>query len=644
MGRKKKKKEQGHTRLLSADAALKQFYQEDSLPERLAEDYQIVSCLKYSEEKQVYLLRNKKSQQLFILKCRHGAHADFLKREYDLLCQMQGGQVPNAFDYFYKNRTAYLVREYIKGHTIEELIEKKGVYEKKQAVQAMLTVCEIIRQMHKADPPIVHRDIKPQNIMKREDGTYCLIDLDTAREYKMDGVYDTIYVGTRITAAPEQFGYSQTSVRSDIYGLGVLFLYMLTGGYTTRCREWQELPKEYRRVIDRCLAFDPKNRYASVSSLMSELTCLLHTSRRRRTLAAQLAGVLLCAGIVIGTGLYMYSRYQYEHENYQFANAQIEEAVRRSLELEDGVPVHESDLEQVTTLILCGDQVFTSWEAHQEYHDTYWSEFGNSPRQTVTQDLSDLKKLPNLKTLVLDNQGLYDLSVLRGHDALSRLSIQKNQLETLEGIEACPHLRTLTVIDNPITEAEALDPLEELQVLRISTTHIHSLDVLRGKPITYLDTTDNPPIDYDFLDDLESLERLMIGKADSETITKIDHRSNLRMVGLFESDLEDLHAIKDLTKLDNLDITASEKCRDITGIRNYPYLNYLCISYTSVEDISEIRNLSELEIIDITNAPVQDLSPLEDCENLRMIFLDSGKEAAVRGLNLREDIEIIVNE
>jgi len=298
----------------------------------------------------------------------------------------------------------------------------------------------------------------------------------------------------------------------------------------------------------------------------------------------------------------------------------------------------------VTTLILCGDQVFTSWEAHQEYHDTYWSEFGNTPRQTVTQDLSDLKKLSNLKTLVLDNQGLYDLSVLRGHDALSRLSIQKNQLETLEGIEACPHLRTLTVIDNPITEAEALDPLEELQVLRISTTHIHSLDVLRGKPITYLDTTDNPPIDYDFLDDLEYLERLMIGKADSETIAKIDHRSNLRMVGLFESDLEDLHAIKDLTKLDNLDITASEKCRDITGIRNYPYLNYLCISYTSVEDISEIRNLSELEIIDITNAPVQDLSPLEDCENLRMIFLDSGKEAAVRGLNLREDIEIIVNE
>lgn len=638
------KKSSKEKHLQSADSVFQGLYQEDDLPGRIEKNYQLVSCLKYSDEACVYRIQSRASGQQYILKCCQGAYSDRVLREYDMLCRLQGYGVPKAMECFTEQNVVYLIREYIKGRTIEERVEKQGVYKKADAIHAMLSICDTVEQMHRSDPPIVHRDIKPQNMIEREDGGYCLIDLDTAREYKMDSNYDTIYVGTRITAAPEQFGYTQTSIRSDIYSLGVLFLYMLTGDYTTRCQEWQELPREYRGVINQCLAFDPKNRYGSVQSLMRELRCLLHTSRRRRTLAVQLAAILLCAGVGIGSGIHLYSGYRYEHENYHFSNAQIEEAVRSSLGIERDVPIHEADLQQVTTLILCGDQVFTSWEAHQEYHDTYWTEFNNMPRQTIAQELSDLDKMANLKTLVLDNQGLNDLDVLKGHDTLSRLSIQKNQLETLEGIEACPHLRTLTVIDNPITEAEALDPLEELQVLRISTTHIHSLDVLRGKPITYLDTTDNPPIDYDFLDDLESLERLMIGKADSEMIAKINQRSNLRMVGLFESDLEDLHELADLTKLDNLDITASEKCRNIAGIRNYPYLNYLCISYTSVEDISEIRELSELEFLDITNAPIQDLSPIQDCDSLRYIFLDSGKEAAVRQLDLREDIEIIVNE
>lgn len=645
MGKHKNQKENNrkNKKMIAANESFSSIYQEDALPVKLNGKYRMVSCLKYSEEKKVYLIQQLESEQLYILKCRQGNQAELLEREYDMLCQLRGYHVPEAFQCFTEQKTTYLIREYVIGKTIEEKVEKQGVYEKTSAIRALLSVCEIVGRMHSLNPPIVHRDIKPQNILERDNGEFCLIDLDTAREYKMDGMYDTIYVGTRITAAPEQFGYSQTSVRSDIYSLGVLFLYMLTGGYTTRCREWQELPREYRSVINKCLAFDPKNRYRSVSSLMGELKCLLRTSRRRCTLAFQLAVIWICIGVAAGIGIHMYTEYRYEHETYHFANEQVEEAVRASLGIEEGVPIQESDLAQVTTLILCGNQVFTSWEEHQEYHDTYWSEFGNSVRQIETRELSDLDHMTNLSSLVLDNQGIYDLSFLNGHE-LNRLSICKNQLSNLDGIEACPHIRTLIVKDNPITDAEALEELDDILTLGISSTHLQSLDSISNKHISSLDASDNPPMDYGFLDTLPNLENLLIGKADKATISKINQRTNLRILGLYESDLESLDEIKNLTNLENLDITASKACRDISGIGHYPYLDYFCISHTNIEDISGIRELSELEYIDLTNAPVSDVTPIKDCPRLRYVFIDSGKEGLIERLGLPENVEIIVNE
>ena len=78
---------------------------------------------------------------------------------------------------------------------------------------------------------MIHRDIKPENIVVTPGGEVVFIDFGTMRSYKKDGSRDTFVVGTRGTAAPEQYGYTQTDQRTDVYAIGQTMLYMVSESY-----------------------------------------------------------------------------------------------------------------------------------------------------------------------------------------------------------------------------------------------------------------------------------------------------------------------------------------------------------------------------------------------------------------------------
>ena len=179
-----------------------------------------------------------------------------------------------------------IVEEYIGGQSMQEYLENGGCLSEAEAQKFLLDFCYGLSHLHKLG--IVHRDIKPSNIIRQSSGGFKLIDFDVARlrNTKVEN-QDTVLLGTRGYAPPEQYDYSQTDRRSDIYSLGVTMEELLGEDY-----------KGYLRpVIRKCRALDPAMRYQSAEEVIRAIKI-----RRgfKKAMPMAVATLLLMALTVIG--------------------------------------------------------------------------------------------------------------------------------------------------------------------------------------------------------------------------------------------------------------------------------------------------------------------------------------------------------
>ena len=145
-----------------------------------------------------------------------------------------------------------LLEEYIEGANLSEIHLPE-----RQILPLMEELCEVLVFLHQHG--IIHRDIKPSNLLLAPDGHIRLIDFDAAREERPGGENDTRLLGTRGYAPPEQYGFSQTDARADIYSVGVTLKHLLGNRAEKR---------PYRHIIRKCTEFAPKRRYATAKALL----------------------------------------------------------------------------------------------------------------------------------------------------------------------------------------------------------------------------------------------------------------------------------------------------------------------------------------------------------------------------------------
>ena len=137
-------------------------------------------------------------------------------------------------------------------------------------------LCDAVSELHELfDPPVIHRDLKPSNVMVSPGGI-TLIDLGIARAYREGAEQDTTHFGTRAYAPPEQFGFGQTDVTSDVYALGMLLFFCLVGrDPTPKDREAgfvaSGVPEGLRGVVRCATELDPTRRFASVRAFKRAL-------------------------------------------------------------------------------------------------------------------------------------------------------------------------------------------------------------------------------------------------------------------------------------------------------------------------------------------------------------------------------------
>lgn len=159
----------------------------------------------------------------------------------------------------------YVIEEYVSGVSIKEYVEEKGVFTPTEVRKIMSQVCDGITCLHKNN--IIHRDIKPANVMLAVDGNVKIIDLGISRIRKKAKTQDTTILGTAGYASPEQFGFSQTDITSDIYSCGALMNFMFTGSLP----DVNKHKGKMSYIIDICLKMEQNSRFKSAQELKTAI-------------------------------------------------------------------------------------------------------------------------------------------------------------------------------------------------------------------------------------------------------------------------------------------------------------------------------------------------------------------------------------
>jgi serine/threonine protein kinase len=152
------------------------------------------------------------------------------EREALLLADLIHPNLPRIHDHFSEYGRSYVVMDFIAGDTLEDYLNKIiRRFSVEPALEIGLQLCSVLDYLHARQPPIIFRDLKPANIMRTADNDVYLIDFGIARHFKPGKAKDTIPLGSRGYAAPEQYGKAQTTPQSDIYSLGATLHQLLTG-------------------------------------------------------------------------------------------------------------------------------------------------------------------------------------------------------------------------------------------------------------------------------------------------------------------------------------------------------------------------------------------------------------------------------
>lgn len=158
-------------------------------------------------------------------------YRELFKSEVDTLRRMKHPSIVRIVGEPYNDTAGnyYLPMEFIEGMTIEQYVGLNGAFSIDKSVNLMLKILEAIQYIH--DQKRIHRDLKPSNIMIRPDGRICIIDFGIAKDARIGGTGKTVgrIIGTDGYMSPEQANGMNIDHRTDIYSIGCVFYYILTG-------------------------------------------------------------------------------------------------------------------------------------------------------------------------------------------------------------------------------------------------------------------------------------------------------------------------------------------------------------------------------------------------------------------------------
>lgn len=197
----------------------------------IGEKYRIVEILGKGGTSVVYLAENMSLGNLWAVKAVSKDSPWFSQemKEVTLLKELNHPMLPRIADFIDDGSACYIVMDYISGINLSEYVRNYGKIPEKKLLQWTRDLIGVLDYLHRKDPPIIYRDMKPANIILDEEGHIKLVDLGTARFNQEGSAEDTVYIGTRGYAAPEQHGLGASDQRTDYFALGMTLIHLATG-------------------------------------------------------------------------------------------------------------------------------------------------------------------------------------------------------------------------------------------------------------------------------------------------------------------------------------------------------------------------------------------------------------------------------
>lgn len=653
------------------------------LPHQMRENWTVLKCLKESKDSWTVLVQENISKITCVLKWGRNLQADLLRQESQMLEKlknMERSKVPEGYQLFEENEGVYFLREYIKGIPLDRYVMKKGGLKESELQETAVKICKTVEIFHCQKEPLVHRDIKPENIVLTPSGDAVLIDFGTMRFYKEMGERDTFVVGSRGTAAPEQYGYTQTDRRTDVHAIGQTMLYMATECYALDQLAECSISSRLKKVIKKACSFEPGARYKDAAELRMALEKC--DNQRSKIFARKIgaAAGLFAAGYLLAIAFYSAALLKLganggntqlentdtpsESTNIDtntetdtetntadsttastspvvFTEPLIEQAVRKELSISEDVPITTAMLDSVTTLRIVGTDLM-------EKEDTFWGighhvdnkadDFG-STRGSIA-DLTDLSRMKNLEVLALCNEKIDDLSPLAGLP-LRELYLSDNRISDFSILSEFTELEILCIRGNLAMDLSSLSSCSRLEQLNIAQMQLDNVDFLADMNVKYLDMSGSQIKSENLMPmaQMPKLEELYLGDVNEPEIQALSQMNHLKNLTLWGADtiLENLEPLKGMENLESLAFMTN--IPSLEGIEDFPVLKWLVIDNSDLIDLSPLVQAKHLRYLTINNTSIEDFSPLFQCKELLEVCCNEEVKEKILQQNPAPDFE-----
>jgi hypothetical protein len=526
--------------------------------------------------------------------------------EYTVLASLDFPAIPKIEERFETEDTVCILREYVDGQTLDKL---DTPLTESRTLDIGIQLCGILTYLHSQSPPIIHRDIKPSNVILDPEGGVHLIDFGISRQFSGSASKDTSLMVTEGYAPPEQYGFKQTDCRADLYSLGVLLCFLLTGE-----RDLEALTgpgdQKLARVIRKCAAFAPESRYPTAEAVKRALLGLPGKRTRQLWTAAAIVPLVIAAAVIA------WPFHEIEtppdnnvvipsedgtikppiYEGVVFTEPLIEQAARLALRLPDDAELTEYDLTLVEEVYINFDKAFDN------IHDFwgYYVEGLNISGTGAMTSLEDLRMMPSLKRVFIHNQRITDIEPLSQLALLSVLDLDRCDITDLSPLAGAQSLQDISIGHASFTDISPLLSLPSLTRLHI--VRCNDFDVRR-------------------LRDFRGLREITIGNPTFE----MNHYKYLPEIPLEHLNLE-------FSSVDSLEWFSMYK----------PSLRHLSLAGTSFLSIEGIEEFKELQTLRITFTHIADLTPLLLLPNLREVYIDSSMQGVADSIRDRAEFEFVV--
>ena len=272
--------------------------------------YRVIRKLGGGGEGQVYLVVHEQTEQVWAAKILHACGPERW-HELNVMKKLHHPSLPRVIDVLElespEGPSLCLIMEYVRGRSLEEIRREKGRLSEQQVIDAGLQMCRALSYLHERREPVLHLDLKPENMICRSDGRIVLVDFGAAERISEEA--GGARRGTDGYAAPEQYDRTRPlDARTDIYGLGASLYYLASGVRYSRAMIKSKVPgcpDRLGQIIRHCLAEDPDDRYPCASKMAADLMRLRRSeqSQKRRTRLWAALVLVIITGALAGHAL-----------------------------------------------------------------------------------------------------------------------------------------------------------------------------------------------------------------------------------------------------------------------------------------------------------------------------------------------------